>query len=77
MESGTIAAWSVKEGESFDAGDVLCQVETDKATVDFEAQDEGVVAKILVEAGPADIPCGDPILITVDDEADVAAFAEL
>jgi pyruvate dehydrogenase E2 component (dihydrolipoamide acetyltransferase) len=76
MESGTIAAWSVKEGQSFDAGDVLCQVETDKATVDFEAQDEGVVAKILVEAGPADIPCGDPILITVDDEADVAAFAD-
>jgi pyruvate dehydrogenase E2 component (dihydrolipoamide acetyltransferase) len=76
MESGTIAAWSVKEGESFDAGDVLCQVETDKATVDFEAQDEGVVAKILAQAGPNDIACGDPILITVDNEGDVAAFAD-
>lgn len=76
MESGTIASWMLKEGEAFAAGDVLCSVETDKATVDFEAQDEGIVAKILAEAGPADIPCGDPILITVEDQDDVAAFAD-
>lgn len=76
MESGTIANWMLKEGEAFAAGDVLCSVETDKATVDFEAQDEGVVAKILAQAGPTDIPCGEPILITVEDEDDVAAFAD-
>jgi len=76
MESGTIADWVRKEGEAFSAGDVLCSVETDKATVDFEAQDDGIVAKILRQAGPEDIPCGEPILITVEDKGDVAAFAD-
>lgn len=51
MEVGTIATWVKKEGEAFGPGDVLCEVETDKATVSFDAQDEGVVAKILVQAG--------------------------
>jgi pyruvate dehydrogenase E2 component (dihydrolipoamide acetyltransferase) len=74
MESGTIAAWKVSEGDPFVAGDVFCSVETDKATVDFEAQDDGVVGKILVPAGPKEIKCGDPILITVNQEADVSAF---
>jgi len=76
MESGTISAWNVEEGSSFAAGDVICSVETDKATVDFEAQDEGVVAKILAEAGAAEIDCGTPILVTVEDEGDVAAFQD-
>jgi hypothetical protein len=51
MEVGTIATWVKKEGEAFGPGDVLCEVETDKATVSFDAQDEGVLAKILVQAG--------------------------
>lgn len=51
-------------------------METDKATVDFEAQDEGVVAKILVEAGSGDVAVGSPILITVENADDVAAFAD-
>lgn len=76
MESGTISAWNLEEGASFNAGDVICSVETDKATVDFEAQDEGVVAKIIVEAGSGEIPCGTPILVTVEDEADVPAFKD-
>ena len=76
MESGTISAWNVEEGSSFAAGDVICSVETDKATVDFEAQDEGVVAKILAQAGAAEIDCGTPILVTVEDEGDVAAFQD-
>lgn len=75
MEAGTIASWNKQVGESFSAGDSLCSVETDKATVDFEAQDDGVVAKILAEAGGAEIKCGTPILITVEKESDVAAFA--
>jgi len=75
MESGTIANWNLKEGDSFGAGDVICSVETDKATVDFEAQDDGIVARILQEAGPDDIDCGVPILVTVEDEDDVSAFA--
>lgn len=76
MESGTISSWNIKEGSSFAAGDVLCSVETDKATVDFEAQDEGVVAKIIVQAGSGEIPCGNPIMVTVQDEADVPAFKD-
>jgi len=76
METGTISKWNLNEGDEFDAGDVLCEVETDKATVDFEAQDEGVIAKILVEEGKADIPCGQPILITVMEKSDVDAFKD-
>jgi len=76
MESGTIAGWNLGEGDSFGAGDIICSVETDKATVDFEAQDEGIVAKILVPPGGAEIQCGEPILVTVEDEAHVGAFAD-
>eukprot|EP00554_Chaetoceros_debilis_P000633 CAMPEP_0194084256 /NCGR_PEP_ID=MMETSP0149-20130528/12615_1 /TAXON_ID=122233 /ORGANISM="Chaetoceros debilis, Strain MM31A-1" /LENGTH=495 /DNA_ID=CAMNT_0038766869 /DNA_START=52 /DNA_END=1539 /DNA_ORIENTATION=- len=76
MEAGTIASWTLGEGESFGAGDVLCEIETDKATVSFEAQDEGVVAKILADAGPNEIDCGIPILITVEDADDVDAFKD-
>jgi len=75
METGAIANWNLKEGDSFGAGDVICSVETDKATVDFEAQDDGVVAKILEEAGPSEIDCGVPIMVTVEDKDDVSAFA--
>jgi pyruvate dehydrogenase E2 component (dihydrolipoamide acetyltransferase) len=76
MEAGTISSWNVEVGSSFGAGDVICSVETDKATVDFEAQDEGVVARILIEAGSGEIKCGTPILITVQDVSDVSAFVD-
>ena len=76
MEAGTISAWNVKEGSSFAAGDVICSIETDKATVDFEAQDDGVMAKIIIEAGAGEIKCGTPIMVTVTDEGDVAAFKD-
>jgi pyruvate dehydrogenase E2 component (dihydrolipoamide acetyltransferase) len=76
MESGSISAWNVEEGGSFAAGDVICSVETDKATVDFEAQDDGVIAKILADAGSGEINCGTPIMVTVEDEGDVAAFKD-
>eukprot|EP00613_Pedinella_sp_CCMP2098_P005525 CAMPEP_0171603724 /NCGR_PEP_ID=MMETSP0990-20121206/6187_1 /TAXON_ID=483369 /ORGANISM="non described non described, Strain CCMP2098" /LENGTH=130 /DNA_ID=CAMNT_0012166123 /DNA_START=69 /DNA_END=458 /DNA_ORIENTATION=+ len=79
MEAGTIASWNVKEGDSFGAGDVIAEIETDKATMGFEAQDPGVVAKILVQAGQ-EIKVGTPVVIIVDDTDDeaalVAAFAE-
>lgn len=74
MESGSIGSWNLKQGDSFSAGDIICSVETDKATVDFEAQDDGVVAKILAEAG-SEIKVGDPILVTVENSEDVGAFA--
>ena len=74
---GTIAKWELKEGEAFGPGSVICSVETDKATMDFEAQDDGVLAKILKDGSTAvDIAIGSPIAVVVEDEADVAAFAD-
>ena len=49
MESGSIAAWNLKEGDSFEAGQSICEVATDKATVSLDATDDGFIAKILVE----------------------------
>jgi len=75
MESGALAEWYFQEGDSFVAGDSLAKIETDKATMDFEAQDDGYVAKLLEEAGTGkDITVGVPIMITVEEEEDVAAF---
>lgn len=51
METGSIAKWSLKEGDKFDAGTAICEVETDKATVTYEATEEGYIAKILVGTG--------------------------
>jgi pyruvate dehydrogenase E2 component (dihydrolipoamide acetyltransferase) len=77
MEMGTIAKWELKEGESFTAGTVFCEIETDKATMGYEAQDDGFLAKILLEGSSAiDIPLGSPIAVVVEDEEDVAAFAD-
>jgi len=76
METGTIASWNIEEGGTFGPGDVICSVETDKATVDFEAQDDGVVAKILVEAGSDELEIGIPIMITVEEEEDAPAFKD-
>lgn len=74
METGTIASWNMKEGDSFGPGDVICSVETDKATVDFEAQDDGIIAKILAPAGSDELTVGAPIMITVEEEEDASAF---
>ncbi|EQC31803.1 hypothetical protein SDRG_10592 [Saprolegnia diclina VS20] len=75
MEMGTISAWLKKEGDKISAGDVICQVETDKAVVDFEAQDDSYLAKILKPEGTADIKVGEPIFVTVDEASSVAALA--
>lgn len=74
MEAGTISAWNVKEGDAFSAGDSLADIETDKASIAFEAQDDGVVAKILVAAGIGEVKVGTPIMVTVEEEDSVAAF---
>lgn len=76
MESGTIASWNVKEGEAFAAGDSIAEIETDKATIAFEAQDDGYVAKILAEAGKGELKIGEPIVVTVEEEEDVGAFKD-
>lgn len=76
MEVGSISKWNVSEGSPFSAGDSLCEVQTDKATVDFEAQDDGVLAKILKSDGSEDIQVGVPICVVVEDESDAAAFKD-
>jgi len=75
MEHGTIASWTKKEGDSFGPGDVICEIETDKAVVSFDAQDEGILAKILVQPSAGEVRVGQPIMVTVEDAANVAAFA--
>ncbi|CAN0039326.1 unnamed protein product [Ectocarpus sp. 4 AP-2014] len=76
MTHGNIGSWGKQEGDEIAAGDVVCEVETDKATVDFDAQDDSFMAKHLVEAGTQDIAVGTPIFVTVDDADSVAAFKD-
>lgn len=75
MKKGNIMKWIKKEGDALEAGDVIAEVETDKATVGFEVQDPGFLAKILVPEGTKDVPLGALVAITVSKKADVAAFA--
>eukprot|EP00644_Phytophthora_capsici_P007553 jgi/Phyca11/534256/estExt2_fgenesh1_pg.C_PHYCAscaffold_210124 len=76
MEVGTIAKWNKQEGDQISAGDVVCEVETDKAVVDYEATDDSYLAKILVQAGSGEIAVGKPIFVTVMEEEDIAAFKD-
>ena len=66
METGTIARWVKREGEQVEADEVLAEIETDKATVDYNATDEGFVAKILVDEGVPDVEVGSVIAIMVE-----------
>ncbi|WP_424966923.1 pyruvate dehydrogenase complex dihydrolipoamide acetyltransferase [Dinoroseobacter sp. S375] len=67
MEEGTLAKWLVKEGDQVSAGDLLAEIETDKATMEFEAVDEGVVGKLLVAAGTDEVRVNTPIAILLED----------
>ena len=75
METGTIARWHVAEGDAFGAGDSIAEVETDKASMEWEMQDDGVVAKHLVAPG-TEVAVGTPAVVLVEDAADVGAFAD-
>ncbi|MFM2021567.1 MAG: hypothetical protein RJB02_1275 [Pseudomonadota bacterium] len=69
MEEGTLARWLVKEGDSVSSGDLIAEIETDKATMEFEAVDEGVISKIMVAEGTDGVKVGTVIaLITGEDE---------
>uniref|UniRef100_A0A182NTK2 dihydrolipoyllysine-residue acetyltransferase n=1 Tax=Anopheles dirus TaxID=7168 RepID=A0A182NTK2_9DIPT len=76
MELGTIVSWEKKEGDKLNEGDLLAEIETDKATMGFETPEEGYLAKILVSAGQKDVPIGKLVCIIVENEADVAAFKD-
>jgi pyruvate dehydrogenase E2 component (dihydrolipoamide acetyltransferase) len=63
MEEGTLAKWLVKEGDTVSSGDLLAEIETDKATMEFEAVDEGVIGKILVLEGTEGVKVNAPIAV--------------
>jgi pyruvate dehydrogenase E2 component (dihydrolipoamide acetyltransferase) len=75
MEKGNLAKWLKKEGDTVKSGDVIAEIETDKATMEVEAVDEGTIAKILVPEGTADVPVNDVIAIMAGDGEDVKAAA--
>ncbi|KAF8894725.1 single hybrid motif-containing protein [Infundibulicybe gibba] len=72
MTEGGIAGWKKLEGESFTAGDVLLEIETDKATIDVEAQDDGIMGKILLQDGSKNIPVGKVIALLAEEGDDIS-----
>src|SRR6266849_8985037 len=75
MEKGNLARWLKKEGERIKPGDVIAEIETDKATMEYEAIDEGTLAKIIVPAGTQDVPVNQLIAVLAEEGEDVKAAA--
>src|ERR1700729_1271918 len=73
MEKGNLAKWLKKEGDKVKSGDVIAEIETDKATMEVEAVDEGTIAKIVVPEGTQDVPVNDVIAVLAGDGEDVKA----
>lgn len=76
MTAGNIGTWQKKAGDAITPGDVLVEIETDKAQMDFEFQEEGVLAKILQDSGSKDVAVGNPIAVMIEEGEDAAAFAD-
>ena len=72
MEHGTLAKWLVKEGDSVEPGDLIAEIETDKATMEFEAVDPGVIAKLLVDEGAEEVAVGTPIAMLAEEGEDIS-----
>jgi pyruvate dehydrogenase E2 component (dihydrolipoamide acetyltransferase) len=77
MSEGGIASWKKKEGESFSAGDVLLEIETDKATIDVEAQDDGIMAKIIAPDGSKNVKVGSVIAVIGEEGDDLSGASAL
>ncbi|CAN1533075.1 AceF Pyruvate/2-oxoglutarate dehydrogenase complex, dihydrolipoamide acyltransferase (E2) component, and related enzymes [Paracoccaceae bacterium] len=75
MEEGTLAKWLVKEGDAVKSGQILAEIETDKATMEFEAVDEGVVGKLLIAEGTAGVKVNTPIAVLLEDGEDASSVA--
>ena len=75
MEEGTISKWTVKEGDAVSSGDVIAEIETDKATMEVESVDEGVIGKILIAAGTENVKVNEPIAIIVDEGEDASTVS--
>lgn len=74
MEEGTLASWQVKPGDVVSSGDVLCEIETDKATMEVEAVDEGTIGKLLVDAGTEGVKVNAPIAVLLEEGEDESAL---
>src|ERR1700757_986273 len=75
MEKGNLAKWLKKEGDKVKAGDVIAEIETDKATMEYESIDDGVLAKIVVPEGTQDVPVNQLIAVLAGEGEDVKAAA--
>ncbi|HRO10986.1 pyruvate dehydrogenase complex E1 component subunit beta [Amaricoccus sp.] len=75
MEEGTLAKWLVKEGDSVTSGQIIAEIETDKATMEFEAVDEGTVGKILIDEGTEGVKVNTPIAVLLEEGEDASAAA--
>ena len=73
MEEGTLAKWLVSEGDTVKSGDILAEIETDKATMEFEAVDEGVIGKILIAEGTQGVAVNTPIAVLIEEGEDIPA----
>ncbi|GAA4038281.1 2-oxo acid dehydrogenase subunit E2 [Parerythrobacter jejuensis] len=73
MEEGTLAKWLVKVGDTVNSGDIMAEIETDKATMEFEAVDEGTVAQILIEEGSENVKVGEVIAVLAEEGEDLDA----
>ncbi|MBU0669375.1 MAG: pyruvate dehydrogenase complex dihydrolipoamide acetyltransferase, partial [Alphaproteobacteria bacterium] len=71
MEEGTLAKWLVKPGDTISSGDIMAEIETDKATMEFEAVDEGVLTSIAVEEGTEGVKVGTVIAMLAEEGEDV------
>src|ERR1700761_1208497 len=76
MEKGNLAKWLKKEGDAVKTGDVIAEIETDKATMEYEAVDDGVMAKIVVPEGATDVPVNQLIAVMAQEGEDPKAAAE-
>jgi pyruvate dehydrogenase E1 component beta subunit len=76
MEEGTLAKWLVKEGDTVQSGDIMAEIETDKATMEFEAVDEGVIGKILVAEGTEGVAVNTAIAVLLEDGEDASAAVD-
>lgn len=76
MTMGNIGTWQKKVGDAVAPGDVLVEIETDKAQMDFECQEEGFIAKILADSGSKEVNINQPIAIMVENKEDIEKFAD-
>ena len=76
MEKGNLAKWLKKEGDAIKSGDIIAEIETDKATMEVEAADEGTLGKILIPEGTADVAVNTPIAMILSEGEDAAAITD-